>query len=304
MKKYLYTLAALVGIAQLSFAQGTDALPFTQIDRNPVTSALAGAGAASNATAAYSAFANAAMLPFFEGKMETAASYQLWSPSSAKSNNITAGAAYKFSDKFALSLGYSLQSAAAYEVQDYSGQITGTFSPKEQVIALGMGIGLGDKLSLGINARYAIQKLSDKVSFNGFSGDVMLAFAPSDALRFAAGVSTLGNKISSATRKDFSQPAHAVLGAEFAPIAGLKVDAEVDYYFSKNYAAALGAEYCFNEMIYVRAGYRYASQYAVIPSHLGLGLGAKFAGICVDLSYLTASPALGNTINIGVHFSL
>ena len=35
------------------------------------------------------------------------------------------------------------------------------------------------------------------------------------------------------------------------------------------------------------------------PSYLALGLGVKFLGIHLDVSYLTASKALGNSVTIG-----
>ena len=61
MKRFVSTVFALAIIAFSAKAQGTDALPFTRIDLNPATAALAGAGSASNATAAYSAFSNASL---------------------------------------------------------------------------------------------------------------------------------------------------------------------------------------------------------------------------------------------------
>ena len=305
MKKIiLITLLALAGASAALAQGGQDALPFTRIDRNPALSGMAGASIASSDEAAWSAFRNAASLPFFQKSLDTGIGYQLWAPSGAKSSNINVGVAYKFSDKIGLSLGFASQSGSAYDVISDDGEVTGTFSPNDMVVALGFGIGLGEKMSLGINGRFANQKLGADLSYMGFSGDIMLQIHPSDMLQFVAGVSTLGNSITSATRKKFAQPAHAVVGAEFKPLEGLKVDAEAEYYFSKNFAAAIGAEYCIADIVFVRAGYRYATQYAVLPSHLALGVGAKFKGFRLDVSYLTASPALGNTLNFGIGFSL
>lgn len=307
MKRVLYIVISLTFIAQTAFAQGTDALPFTRIDRNPATSALAGAGSASNSTAAYSAFSNASMLPFYKGKLDAGVSLQMWAPSSAKSTNLAAGVAYKISKRVGLSLGYAFQSGAAYDVQDYDGRVTGTFSPKSHVIVLGAGVGLGDHFSLGLNVRYAMQKPSADVSFNGFSGDLFLGYAVNDDLRITAGVSTLGTGITAVNKKKFFQPASAKLavnwGISFAAVNRIELMADADYYFSKNFGAALGAQYAWNDTVFVRAGYRYASQYCVIPSHLGIGIGAKFYGFKIDLSYLTASKALGNTLCIGLGYS-
>ena len=67
-------------------------------------------------------------------------------------------------------------------------------------------------------------------------------------------------------------------------------------------AGAIGAEYAFNDLLFLRVGYRVAGESAVIPSHLALGLGLQFQGFRADVSYLAASPILGNTLTIGIAF--
>lgn len=304
MKRTLIIAALAFSFSISALAQGQDALPFTRIDRDPALSGMAGASVASSDQASWSAFRNAAVLPFFQGSLDAGIGYQLWAPSTAKSSNINVGVAYKFSDRIGLSLGFTSQSGNPYDVVNSDGEVSGTFRPTDMVVALGFGVGLGEKFSLGINGRYVNQRLGEGLAYNGFNADLMLMFKPSDLFQLAAGVSTLGNSITAVTREKFAQPAHAVLGAEFKPIHGLKIDAEAEYYFSKNFAAAIGAEYCIVDIVYVRAGYRYASAACVIPSHLALGLGAKFKGFRLDVSYLTASPALGNTLNIGIGFDI
>lgn len=304
MKKTLLTAAWILVAASVASAQGKDALPFTRIDVNPALSGMAGASIASADEMAWSAFRNAATLPFSGKSFDAGIGYQLWSPSAAKSNNINVGVAYKFSPKMGLSLGFTNQSGAAYNVVSDDGEVTGTFSPNDMAVALGLGFGLGDHVSLGVNARYAHQALAQGVAYNGISADAFLLFRFGENFDLTAGVSTLGNSIESATKKTFAQPAYAALGAEFRLLKGLKLDAAAEYYFSKNYAAAVGASYCIANMIYLRAGYRYASEACVLPSHLAVGAGVKFGGLRVDVSYLTASPILGNTLNFGLSFGI
>lgn len=307
MKKYLLALVALSLTVSAAHAQGTDALGFTQINHNPVTSAFAGAGSAYNGTAAWSAFSNASILPFYEGTMDMAADFQMWAPGTSKSTNIGIGTAVKIAPRIALAVGYTLNMGQSYDVLDYNGQVSGTFSPKDHVIALGAGIGLGESFSVGVNARYAMQKLSAEDSFNGFSGDLFVAYQIDPDFRVTAGVSTLGTAITASNRKKFQQPASAQVavdwGTHFAEVHAVHVLADGAYYFSGNFGAAAGVQYSWNDMVFVRAGYRFASEYCVIPSHLALGIGAKFAGVHIDLSYLTASKALGNTINVGLGYS-
>ena len=304
MKKTLLTAASLLVAASVALAQGKDALPFTRIDVNPALSGMAGASIASADEMAWSGFRNAATLPFSEKNFDAGIGYQLWSPSAAKSNNINVGVAYKFSPKMGLSLGFTNQSGNAYNVVSDDGEVTGTFSPNDMAVALGLGFGLGEHVSLGLNARYAHQTLAQGVAYSGISADAFLLFRLGESFDLTAGVSTLGNSIESTTKKKFAQPAYATVGAEFRILDGLKVDAAGEYYFSKNFAAAVGASYCSADMIYLRAGYRYASAACVLPSHLAVGAGVKFGGIRVDVSYLTASPILGNTLSVGVNFGI
>ena len=114
-RRFSTLLCALLLAASPAFADGgVDALSFTRTDRNPVTSAFAGSGAAFSGTAAYSAFANAAMLPFFHGTLDAGVGFQYWAPGLSPSANVSAGAAYKVLPWLGLSLGYSLENGVLF----------------------------------------------------------------------------------------------------------------------------------------------------------------------------------------------
>ena len=294
MKKALFILLGLLAGAPALLAQ--DALTFTRIDRNPITSALAGAGSASVGNTAWSAFSNASVLPFYEGTLDAAVSYQNWAPGLWKAMHVNAGVAYKVTPQLGVSLGYALQKEAELD----------GFKPTDQVIALGLAYGLGDKWAIGVNGRYAIQQLTGSVRYSGFSGDAFVAFQPTDALRLTAGVSTLGTAVSSASGKAYTQPAFAKIAADWVIALGgshaIELVADGDYFFSGNFAAAAGLQYSWKDMVFLRGGYRYASEACVIPTHAALGAGFKFAGFRLDVSWLTASEALGNTICLGLAY--
>ena len=307
MKRIFLTAVAAI-LAMASALAQSDALPFTRIERDPASAGMAGASLSSTSTAAYSAFRNAAVLPFAAfGHMDVAASYQIWSPDVAHTTNLQAGFAYKLSDHTGVSLGFVSQAGEAYDELNGDGSVVGSITPKDMVAALGLGIGLTESLSLGINARYALQKLAPDATYNGVSGDVYVLFHPSEALNLTAGLSTLGTSIKSVTKKTFSQPASVVLAGSYnLPLAedhALEANLSADYYFSGNYGVALGAEYAWKGMVLARAGYRMASKEAVIPSHAAVGLGARWKGFRLDVSYLTASRALGNTLSLGIGYS-
>ena len=294
MKKALFILLGLLAGVPALFAQ--DALTFTRIDRNPLTSAFAGAGSASVGNTAWSALSNASVLPFYEGTLGAAVSYQNWAPGLWKAMHINAGVAYKVTPQFGVSLGYALQKESELD----------GFKPTDQIIALGLAYGFGGKWAVGVNGRYAVQQLTGSVVYSGFSGDAFVAFQPTDALRLTAGISTLGTAVSSASGKAYSQPASARLAADWILALGeshaVELVADGDYFFSGNYAAAAGLQYSWKDMVFLRGGYRYASEACVIPTHAALGAGFKFAGFRLDVSWLTASEALGNTICLGLAY--
>jgi len=299
----LLALGLLLAAPALS-GQGSDALQMTRIDRNPVTSALAGSGSASLRNTAYSAFSNASVLPFYDGRMDAAVSYRQWAPSDAP--HIQAGVAFKVAPRFGLSLGYAYQGGKALEALDAYGQPAGSYSPKDHLVALGIGLGLGERFGVGVNLRYALQAISASDRYSGFSGDIFAMYEPGNWLRLTAGLSTLGNRVASSDGRVFKQPASARAGVcwtlPFADAHILSLTADGDWFFSGDYGAAAGLEYAWNETVFVRGGYRYASSGCVIPSHAALGLGLSFAGFRVDVSYLTASEILGNTWSAGLGF--
>ena len=293
--------------AGTAFAQGgSDALSFTRIDRNPVTSAIAGSGAAFSGTVAYSAFSHAAMLPFFQGALDAGAGFQYWTPGLSASANVSVGAAYKIKPWLGLSLGYALENGASYEVYKEVGQPSGTFYPKNHVVALGAGFGLGELFSIGLNVRYARQIPAPGRVYQGVGADLFGACRLSNGLTFTAGVANLGTAVKSG-ELSFRQPASAKVaagwGTVFAEEHALDLLADADYYFSNHFSVSAGLQYAWNRTIFVRAGYRFATEGCFLPSHLALGLGVQFSGFHLDVSYLTASPALGNTVNIGLGYS-
>ena len=157
MKRFVFSTLLLLASVPCLFAQGTDALPFIRIDRNPVTSAMAGAGSASDGAAAYAAFSNASILPLAGGRGDAAVSYQSWMPSAlSKSTNFQGGASFKVAPRVAVALGYAHQLGTAYEAFDNTGLSTGTFTPKDHLAALGVGIGLGERLAVGGDGAYMV----------------------------------------------------------------------------------------------------------------------------------------------------
>lgn len=306
MKKLLSItfLALLLPVSALR-AQVAEVLPFTRIDRDPVQTGLAGAGATYAGSVAYKAFSDAAVLPFYEGKLDAGVSYQRWAPGTAAANHAAAGVAVKPLPWLAVSAGYALQMGTPYEDTNAQGQPIGTIRPLSHLAALGLGFGLGSHFSLGVNLRYALQKAAGKCA--AFSADISAAWQPVSNLRFTAGVSTLGPGIASEDGITYPQPTSTRIGAlwtlAIAQSHSVDLMGDVDFYFVGRTAASLGLQYNWKQLLYVRGGYRFADDACALPGHAAVGAGVHLGGFRLEVSWLTASKTLGNTLCAGVEYA-
>ncbi len=294
----LAVLSFVLGtLPQGAGAQGQTALGWTRIERSARASAWAGAGAASLNGGTYAAFSHAAQLPFQKSLGTVDAGLQLWELSNEADNatHISAGGGFRFGS-FGVAVGGAVQ----------LGQPIGTFKPIDRLLAVGLAYSFLDRIAVGVNFRYAVQPFTPELRVSGISLDLQVLGRITEELSASLGVGALGPKVKGSAA-EFSQPGYAKAALAwrraFSPEHALEVVLDGDFNFDKTFGGALGAEYAYNQMLYVRAGYRLASEMAVIPSHLGLGLGVRLSGFRADVSYLTASPVLGNTVNIGLGYS-
>ncbi|MBR4775502.1 MAG: PorV/PorQ family protein [Bacteroidales bacterium] len=297
MKHILAALALSLPLTLNAQEAQNAALPFTRIDRNPRTSAFAGAGVASTNASAWGALNNAAQLSFIEGMGDAAFGFQLWQPSNDadKTTNFGGGAAFRFGD-FAVAL------AGVYDkCEPFAG-----YNPSDLLLSLGASYNILDVVSVGLNARYASQNLAQNAKLSGFSADLSIIGRIMDGLTAGFTVGNIGPKVKGSV-DSYGQPAYARLGVAWnktlAEKHGLELLLDGEYNFGSAAAVSVGAEYNFNRLVYARVGYRYAGEKALIPSHLGAGIGLQFKGFRLDASYLTASEILGNTINVGLGYS-
>lgn len=297
LKRIIWALAMCLPIAMNAQEAQNAALPFTRIDRNPRTSAFAGAGVASTNASAWGALNNAAQLSYLEGFGDAALGFQLWRPSADedKTTNFGGGAAFRFGD-----FGVALMG-----IYDKCEPFAG-YNPSELLISLGASYNILDVVSVGLNARYAVQNLAANAKASGFSADLSIIGRILDGFTAGVTVGSIGPKVKG-SEASFGQPAYARLGVAWntalAEKHGIQLLLDGEYNFGAAAAVSAGAEYNYNHLVYARVGYRYAGQKALIPSHLGAGIGLQFKGFRLDASYITASEILGNTVNIGLGYS-
>lgn len=290
MKKIFVLFSLFLAAAPWARSQdgSSVAMPFLAIDRSGVTSAMGGARITDP-------MYNPAAIPFSGSNAQL--SYQLWSPGVAKANHINALSGVKLGSRLGLSVHGAFQSGQAYTLYDGVGKAGSSFTPTDLLIGLGAGFSFTSFLSAGVNLNFASQKLAPGTSYNAFAADIFLLFKK-DGLKASAGVANIGSKVNG-----YSIPSSARLGASYCLPFGLGFAADFDYYFAGGLAIGAGAQYGWNDMVFVRAGYHFENGKSPLPSYASLGLGAKFYGVHLDVSYLLASEALANTLTVGLGYA-
>ncbi len=303
------TLSYIVGVLMLLIpsAAGAQALPFTVTDTDPAVLAKGGAGLVETGSISHSAFTNAAAIPFSDASLDVSAGYMMWQPTSAGSNVISAGAAYNMKGKLGIAAGLYYGMNPEYGITGESGTPAGTFKPSDMHLAVGVSYRFLDFMSAGVNFGYATSSLAEGHSYGTIAADAFL-MAKFSGLKIAAGVSNVLGTVKSAGGTEFCIPGSVALGAgyekAFAERHAVEANLDFDYFFSGWTAASLGAGYIFNDMVSVRAGYRYGGE-SPIPSFASVGAGIKFAGVKLDLAYLIAAgdSPMKNTLALAVGYS-
>lgn len=283
------------------------ALPFVAADFSAAALAKAGTSAVETSSTALSAFGNVAAVPYSGFRGDFSAGYSLWQPSSVKENVLILGGAYNLNEKFGFALGAFYGMHPGYEIFSDQGTSKGTFRPSDLQVKAGFAWRFLPFLSAGVNLGYASSSLAEGVSYGALMADVFLMSKFSD-VKVAFGVSDLGTAVTSASGVKFQLPSALTLGAGyekvFAQVHGVEVSAEADYYFSGAMAASVGAEYIYDDMVSVKAGYRYGGK-SVIPSYASVGVGCRFFGAGVSLAYVipAGDSPMANTLSVTLGYS-
>ena len=284
---------------------GAQALPFTAAETDAASLGTAGANLVQTGAIANASFSNAAAIPFSDAKMDVAAGYTMWQPTAVGSTMINVGAAYNMNNKLGVALGFLYGMNPAYDITDASGAAKGQFKPSDMHMNVGVAYRFLPFLSVGANVGYATSSLAKDYSYGALAADVY-AMAQFSGLKVTAGIANVGTSVKAKNGTAFSLPTSVALGAgyemAFADVHSVNVLLDADYYFSGSFAAAAGATYTFNDLVIVRAGYRYGGA-SPIPSYASVGAGVKFAGVKLDLAYMLASGPMKNTLAVSVGYA-
>ena len=271
-----------------------EAFDFLGFPRSVALSGMAGAGSAmTSSPAALSAFGNPAVLPVAVGKVDAGVIY-----SHTRSNNVGGGVAVRLGKGFAISAAVVDQ---FHPVKDFGGSY-GSFAPNDLIVAGGAGFSFAGHFSLGLSVKYVQQRLMADYSLSSVALTAMAQYRLA-GLNVAAGVANFGAAVKSESGQESPLPASARLAVSYELALGpgtLGAAVDGDYYFAGKFGVSAGIQYGLWNMIYARAGYRYASQGAVYPSHLAVGLGFSWKWLCLDVYYLTANAQIGNSLGAGL----
>ena len=295
MIKHFTSAIVAVFFTAMVFAQtNSDALSFTREESDPLLRATAGAGIATPGRLQWGAFHGSASAAFAQESFAAGATYGYLGDKSL------IGASVGWKPDWNISVSAGINYFAGPEVLSYK--------THDLAASLGVAYRVAQRLSIGLNARYAVQSLSADISKKGFSADLGLMYLPLDNLSFTAGVSTLGTKVKSEDGTAYSQPSMAYAGAWYSqPIGDFNADASLsaEFGFAGDISAAAAIGFHLpGDIFHINAAYRYATKNSVLPSRLALGVGTKLYGFTLDLTYnMMPAGKSAHCFSVGVGYA-
>lgn len=302
--------SAIVILLALSFGRANAQTSGDFLLTNPDAHVLgmANTGAAMYATP-FAMWNNTSSTLFSENRMDIGASYGMWNP--AGSSSIAVAGYGRIAKFMTISAGFKHMGYKPYPIADASGRAGDEFKPGEWIMGVGLGFKILPILSASANINYLSSSLAPEVKGGAFSADFG-ATLDLKFLRVGVTASNIGSKLKYSEESAYALPANVQLGVGTTQYFGaedkhaLTANVQAGMTFASSaFVAAIGAEYKWNDMVRVAAGYHYGDIEKGIPSYASVGLGVKFIGISLNGAYLLGigdSP-VGNTFTVGLGYS-
>lgn len=311
--KALHFFLTVIAAIAVQDALKAQTAAFLTITPDPVAMSMGGTGTVLEATP-FTMWNNAAASALDESKFQAAASYSLWQPSYS-ANNIASVAGYgRVAEFMTVSAGVRYFSHRPYDVTDgTTGTVTGTFSPVDIQAGIGLGFRILPILSLGANINYVYSHIGGPQAGNAVSAD----FGALLDLRFikvGLTASNIGSRLNYGGASSYALPANISLGVGTEQYFGaddrhaLAVNLQGGTLLeSPAFFAGVGAQYCYNGLVRVSAGYHYGEpDKSVIGQYVSVGAGVKVLGISIDAAYLIGTSAdspIGNSFSVGIGYA-
>ena len=310
--KHIYMAAVILLLTSVPATAGqgkTAAMTFIDNAMTPRTAAMGGISAGTAPDAGFQ-LDNIAAIPFFDVTFCGGITYSGWQPSTADAKAGTAGLTYRIGKRLGISAGAYASFNRPYTiVAGDSGTGTERFSPVDWRAGAGVSYLFTGNLSAGISLNYA------RSSISPYSRDLSTVFAGVQVMYRIKNVSisftgdNLGLPVTSSSGTRYSLPMNVRLSASYEnrwDRHSLAAAVEGQAYFGGLPAGgcSVGAEYGFNSIAALRAGYHYGSNKNGLPSYASIGAGLSLYGITVDAAYLIAPArsAMHNTFMVGIGY--
>lgn len=319
--KFAYKLfiSFVAGIAAVStsFAQETAVLPetssfqFLNLHSSPRTAAMGGVVTGLSADA-FAQLGNVAAVPYSDSRMALQLDYNLWQPSISGTNALALGGFFKIKKQFGVTFAVQTNIGKQYSVTVDPGMTVAYHTPIDFRAGAGFSWSPIRSLSVGVGLNYALSipgPANDiyKNTFMTFAADVQVIWHLEGILDLSVSGNNLGLPVKLTDGTAHPIPMNAKLGLGTDQSFGkhrIAAALEGGCFFAANTSifAGVGAEYTYNNMLSVRAGYHYGDGKEGLPSFASVGLGLRFFGITIDFAYNIASGPMANTLCAGLGF--
>lgn len=303
MKRTVIVALAALFAALPSYAQG-EAMTWMAQEKTPVAASTPGLSLTSSSDISFAAFHSPAVVPYSSDRLGVAASYSL-TGNAGTGSGVSAGVATRLGKRIGIAVAGNYNLCGEYEVIDDFGNRNGLFKTSSMMFSAGVGVKVIEMLSLGVNLKYAGERLASDSTPAAFASDVYALFRWK-GLGVSAGVSNVGTSVKDQSGAAFSLPSSVRVavgyGQTFASSHFLEAGLEADYFFSGKFSAAAGLQYGFRGFLFARAGYRWSDSPAV-PSYASAGLGCKFFGVSLNISGQFTSSKSPNTLALSLGYS-
>ena len=301
MRKILAILSAGMIIPVAAYAQevpaesGADvaltnpvAMEFAARPTDPVTFALGGT----------SAFHSAAARVQEEMKMDASVIATPWSTKTSKEFDLGADIFFKAGKHFGAGVNFGMGLG-----EKYNPGIAGknSFQPMDMAVGASVAYGIIPAVGIGASVRYLYSKTTPQHHFGTVGADILLSGGVK-GFRYAAGVTNIGGKVKAADGTKYAIPAAGTVAVGYDHAFskhGIGASFQGAYFFKGGFRCGVGAQYNYNEMVYVRAGYSYGGK-TVLPSYASLGAGFHFKGFHLDVAALIGD--ITGTVMIGAGY--
>lgn len=286
MKRFAaFILGTVLGTAVLS------AQTFLSVNSASEAAALATGG---------TGWSSAAALSLEGGKAEAGFDYMSLAPESVGTSVFNADAAVGMK-RLELTIRYRSFAEKSVSFTDADGALTDSFRPRENLVGIGAAwkfngsIAAGAEIE-GIDVRYSSDLEASAIAANLF------AACRINGISAELSLNHIGNKLYFGQGEAQSLPAMLRLNGEYLTHFGLKALAEAGFILAGGFEAGIGAEYVYDGIAVLRAGWHYGNSILAIQNYLSVGAGIILGGLSVDFAFLPVSETLGNSLMIGIRY--